>query len=516
MKPIWIVDDDQSIRFVLEKALAREEFAVRSFTNARDVIAALDAGDEPQTMLSDIRMPGGSGIDLLAKVRERLPGLPVIIMTAYSDLDSAVSAFQGGAFEYLPKPFDVPKAVELIRRAVEESLREEVRDEKAAQMPEMLGQAPAMQDVFRAIGRLSQSIVTVLITGESGSGKEPVANALHKHSPRASGPFVAINTAAIPKDLLESELFGHERGAFTGAQTTRRGRFEQADGGTLFLDEIGDMPFDLQTRLLRVLSDGQYYRVGGHNPMRSNVRVIAATHQNLEDRVKLGAFREDLFHRLNVIRLRLPALRERSEDVPALTRFFLQKSAKELGVEAKRITEPSLARLMQFRFPGNVRQLENICHWLTVMAPAQMIEPKDLPPELAADPAVVTTGAPAPVAGAPAAAAPVTVAANAADHAAAPVAPAEVLTAVAASGGEAASAAPDPAAGWLPGLEHDARARLQAGEPEVWDALTRQFEAQLIRTALEITRGRRIEAAQKLGIGRNTITRKIQELGLDG
>ena len=351
MKPIWIVDDDQSIRFVLEKALTREEFTVRSFTNTRDVLKALE-DDEPQVLVSDIRMPGGSGIDLLGKVRESHPTLPVIIMTAYSDLDSAVSAFQGGAFEYLPKPFDLPKAVELIRRAVEESLREEVRDEKSAQMPEMLGQAPAMQDVFRAIGRLSQSIVTVLITGESGSGKELVANALHKHSPRASGPFVAINTAAIPKDLLESELFGHERGAFTGAQTTRRGRFEQADGGTLFLDEIGDMPFDLQTRLLRVLSDGQYYRVGGHNPMRSNVRVIAATHQNLEDRVRLGAFREDLFHRLNVIRLRLPALRERNEDVPALTRFFLQKSAKELGVEAKRITDAALARLTRFDFPA--------------------------------------------------------------------------------------------------------------------------------------------------------------------
>src|SRR6059058_5945098 len=385
MKPIWIVDDDQSIRFVLERALAREEYPVRSFANPRDVVAALGGGDEPQVLVSDIRMPGGSGIDLLGAVKERYPGLPVIIMTAYSDLDSAVSAFQGGAFEYLPKPFDVPKAVELIRRAVDESLREEVRDEKAAQMPEMLGQAPAMQDVFRAIGRLSQSIVTVLITGESGSGKELVAQALHKHSSRANGPFVAINTAAIPKDLLESELFGHERGAFTGAQTTRRGRFEQADGGTLFLDEIGDMPFDLQTRLLRVLSDGQFYRVGGHNPLKSNVRVIAATLQNLEERVKQGAFREDLFHRLNVIRLRLPALRERREDVPALARFFLQKSAKDLGVEAKRITEPALARIMKFDFPGNVRQLENICHWLTVMAPAQVIEAKDLPPELLTD-----------------------------------------------------------------------------------------------------------------------------------
>src|SRR3982751_1680467 len=335
MKPIWIVDDDQSIRFVLEKALMREDLPTRSFTNSRDVLQALESEDDdngPQILVSDIRMPGSSGLDLLTKVKEKHPGLPVIIMTAFSDLDSAVSAFQGGAFEYLPKPFDLPKAIELIRRAVEESQREEVAEERMAGTPEMLGQAPAMQDVFRAIGRLSQSNVTVMITGESGSGKELVARALHKHSPRANGPFVAINTAAIPKDLLESELFGHERGAFTGAQTMRRGRFEQADGGTLFLDEIGDMPFDLQTRLLRVLADGQFYRVGGHNPMRSNVRVIAATHQDLEERVKAGAFREDLFHRLNVIRLRLPALRERTEDIAPLARFFLQKSARELGV----------------------------------------------------------------------------------------------------------------------------------------------------------------------------------------
>jgi two-component system nitrogen regulation response regulator GlnG len=500
MKPIWIVDDDQSIRFVLEKALAREEFAVRSFTNSRDVLAALE-DDEPQVLVSDIRMPGGSGIELLAKVREKMPGLPVIIMTAYSDLDSAVSAFQGGAFEYLPKPFDVPKAVELIRRAVEESLREEVRDEKSAQVPEMLGQAPAMQDVFRAIGRLSQSIVTVLITGESGSGKELVANALHKHSPRANGPFVAINTAAIPKDLLESELFGHERGAFTGAQTTRRGRFEQADGGTLFLDEIGDMPFDLQTRLLRVLSDGQFYRVGGHSPMRSNVRVIAATHQNLEDRVKLGAFREDLFHRLNVIRLRLPALRERSEDVPALTRFFLQKSAKELGVEAKRIADGALAQLMRFDFPGNVRQLENICHWLTVMAPSQMVEAKDLPPEISTELAPSTSDL------SRAASARNVPDAAAVEHSPTVAQPASQPVLVAAQASSAAN--------WLSGLEQDARGLLLAGDPQVWDTLTHKFEAQLIRTALEITRGRRIEAAQKLGIGRNTITRKIQELGLD-
>ncbi|HMC16418.1 MAG TPA: nitrogen regulation protein NR(I) [Albitalea sp.] len=503
MKPIWIVDDDQSIRFVLEKALAREDFAVRSFTNPRDVLAALD-DDAPQVLVSDIRMPGGSGIELLTKVKERHPGLPVIIMTAYSDLDSAVSAFQGGAFEYLPKPFDLPKAVELIRRAVEESMREEVSDDRGAQMPEMLGQAPAMQDVFRAIGRLSQSIVTVLITGESGSGKELVAHALHKHSPRASGPFVAINTAAIPKDLLESELFGHERGAFTGAQTTRRGRFEQADGGTLFLDEIGDMPFDLQTRLLRVLSDGQFYRVGGHNPLRSNVRVIAATHQNLEERVKLGAFREDLFHRLNVIRLRLPALRERREDVPALARFFLQKSAKELGVEAKRITDAALARLMRFDYPGNVRQLENICHWLTVMAPSQVVEAKDLPPELLVDSGM------APV--------PSGDSGSIAEPALMPIAPPQVAAPQPVGGfvndvpAAHGTSAPAP---WLADLERESRSMLQAGTPEVWDTLTRKFEAQLIHTALEVTRGRRIEAAQKLGIGRNTITRKIQELGLD-
>jgi two-component system, NtrC family, nitrogen regulation response regulator GlnG len=499
MKPIWIVDDDQSIRFVLEKALAREDFAVRSFTNPKDVLAALD-DDAPQVLVSDIRMPGGSGIELLTKVKERQPGLPVIIMTAYSDLDSAVSAFQGGAFEYLPKPFDVPKAVELIRRAVDESMREEVRDTASSEMPEMLGQAPAMQDVFRAIGRLSQSIVTVLITGESGSGKELVARALHKHSPRASGPFVAINTAAIPKDLLESELFGHERGAFTGAQTTRRGRFEQADGGTLFLDEIGDMPFDLQTRLLRVLSDGQFYRVGGHNPLRSNVRVIAATHQNLEERVKLGAFREDLFHRLNVIRLRLPALRERREDVPSLARFFLQKSAKELGVEAKRITDAALAQLMRFDFPGNVRQLENICHWLTVMAPAQVIEAKDLPPELLAEGGML----PATLA--------VAEQASAGGEAVLPASYAPAVPATAASAEAAPVGAPSP---WLVDLERESRSMLQSGTPEVWDTLTRKFEAQLIHTALEVTRGRRIEAAQKLGIGRNTITRKIQELGLD-
>ncbi|MFT7721892.1 MAG: nitrogen regulation protein NR(I) [Roseateles sp.] len=487
MKSIWVVDDDHSIRFVLEKALAREGLPVRSFSNARDMLAALD-DDSPQVLVSDIRMPGGSGLELLAKVKARLPALPVIIMTAYSDLDSAVSAFQGGAFEYLPKPFDLPRAVELIRRAQEESQREAGEQEAAAQVPEMLGQAPAMQDVFRAIGRLSQSNVTVMITGESGSGKELVARALHKHSPRGEGPFVAINTAAIPKDLLESELFGHERGAFTGAQASRRGRFEQADGGTLFLDEIGDMPFELQTRLLRVLSDGQFYRVGGHSPMRSNVRVIAATHQNLEERVRQGAFREDLFHRLNVIRLRLPPLRERREDIPALARHFLQRSATDLGVEPKRLSDAALAVLTAFEFPGNVRQLENICHWLSVMAPSQVVEPKDLPDEVQPGHAAAALPPPAPAA------------AVAAPGVAAP---------------PAAAPASTSSGGWLADMAADARTRLAAGDTDVWDALTRRFEAQLILTALDLTRGRRIEAAQKLGIGRNTITRKIQELGLD-
>jgi len=501
MKPIWIVDDDQSIRFVLEKALARESLPTRSFTSPREVLQALDAvraeDEAPQVLVSDIRMPGGSGLDLLGKIKERQPQLPVIIMTAFSDLDSAVSAFQGGAFEYLPKPSDLPKAIELIRRAVDESQREQAQSELQDEAPEMLGQAPAMQDVFRAIGRLSQSHVTVLITGESGSGKELVARALHKHSPRGDaghkGPFVAINTAAIPKDLLESELFGHERGAFTGAQAMRRGRFEQAEGGTLFLDEIGDMPFDLQTRLLRVLSDGHFYRVGGHSAIKANVRVIAATHQDLEKRVKDGGFREDLFHRLNVIRLRLPALRERREDIPMLTRHFLQQSAQQLGVEPKRITESAQTALNHFSFPGNVRQLENICHWLTVMAPAQVIEAKDLPPEVQGDhPPVLAAPSLSPAltdAVAHTAVAPVT------------EAPPVVLNL--------------PGADWEHGLEAEAMSLLVAGRADVWDVLSRRFEARLIQTALANTRGRRIEAAQKLGIGRNTITRKIQELGLD-
>src|SRR5512145_2383418 len=381
MKPVWIVDDDRSIRWVIEKALSREGIAFNSFSSAQEALEAL-SGATPEVLVSDIRMPGRSGLELLQTIKSRYPAVPVIVMTAYSDLDSAVAAFQGGAYEYLPKPFDIDQAVDLIRRALDERKKEMQAAEPASATPEILGQAPAMQEVFRAIGRLSQSSATVLITGESGTGKELVARALHRHSARASSPFVAINTAAMPKDLLESELFGHERGSFTGAQTQRRGRFEQAEGGTLFLDEIGDMPAELQTRLLRVLSDGNFYRVGGHSPIKANVRIIAATHQNLEARVKEGLFREDLFHRLNVIRVRLPSLRERREDIPLLTRHFLQKSARELGVEAKRLSDAALKYLSGLDFQGNVRQLENLCHWLTVMAPGQQVEIGDLPTEL--------------------------------------------------------------------------------------------------------------------------------------
>jgi two-component system nitrogen regulation response regulator GlnG len=510
MKPIWIVDDDESIRWVLEKALARENLATKSFSNARDAMEAL-RGSAPQVLVSDIRMPGTSGLELLQAAKAKHPGLPVIIITAFSDLDSAVAAFQGGAFEYLAKPFDVDKAVELIRRALEESLREADVEQAVAETPEILGQAPAMQDVFRAIGRLSQSNVTVLITGESGSGKELVARALHKHSPRATQPYIALNTAAIPKDLLESELFGHERGAFTGAQATRRGRFEQAENGTLFLDEIGDMPFDLQTRLLRVLSDGHFYRVGGHQPLKANVRVIAATHQNLEQRVKEGLFREDLYHRLNVIRLRLPSLRERREDIPLLVRHFLAQSAKQLGVEAKRMSDAAMQFLSGLDLPGNVRQLENLCNWITVMAPGQTVEIKDLPQDLTGGQYVSNSAAP-PQAGAPAmtqppAAAPDTAGfVGAADAATQPVLPRMPIN----------GSAPPAASSWIALLETEAAHMLADGQPEVMDALGRQFESTLIKTALKHTHGRKNDAAVRLGIGRNTITRKIHELGIDG
>ena len=488
MKPIWIVDDDRSIRWVLEKALAREELPTRAFGTAQEVLTALES-DSPQVLVSDIRMPGMSGIELLRAVKRKHPALPVIIMTAYSDLESAVSAFQGGAFEYLPKPFDIDRAVELIRRAVDESLREAQTDEAPLEVPEILGQAPAMQEVFRAIGRLSQSNVTVLITGESGSGKEVVARALHRHSPRAAAPFIALNMAAIPRDLMESELFGHERGAFTGAQAMRRGRFEQAEGGTLFLDEIGDMPAELQTRLLRVLSDGFYYRVGGHQPIKADVRVIAATHQNLEERVRQGLFREDLYHRLNVIRLRLPSLRERREDIPLLARHFLAKSAAELGVEPKRLSDEAVAFVSQLPLPGNVRQLENLCHWITVLAPAQVVQVQDLPLELRQEPAGVPEVAPARV----------------------DVSVGPGPSAPPAAAGVAAS----PAGDWAALLGAEVARRLASGEPALMDALTRQFEATVLSTALRHTHGRRVEAASRLGVGRNTITRKVQELGLE-
>jgi two-component system, NtrC family, nitrogen regulation response regulator GlnG len=462
LKPVWIVDDDRSIRWVLEKALAREGIAFKTFASAREVLHALQQS-QPQVLVSDIRMPGESGLALLNDVKERFPQIPVIIMTAYSDLDSAVSAFQGGAFEYLPKPFDVDYAVALIRRAGSEMPSPSSSAVALGGAPDMLGQAPAMQEVFRAIGRLSQSHVTVLITGESGTGKELVARALHRHSPRAGGPFVAINTAAIPKDLLESELFGHERGAFTGAQSARRGRFEQADCGTLFLDEIGDMPPDLQVRLLRVLADGEYYRVGGHAALKANVRIIAATHQNLDERVRQGLFREDLLHRLNVVRLRLPPLRERAEDIAPLARHFLQKSARELAVEPKVLSDAALRVLAAFSFPGNVRQLENICHWLTVMAPGARIEAADLPPELRGR----------------------------------------------------GTAAGDADGNWRHALDRELAQALSRGERAIGDRLVKEFEKTLILRALQHTGGRRMEAAQWLGWGRNTLTRKIQELKLD-
>jgi len=499
MKPIWIVDDDASIRWVLEKALARESLETRSFANARDALTAFET-ETPQVLVSDIRMPGESGIDLLQAVKARHPGLPVIIITAFSDLDSAVSSFQGGAFDYLAKPFDIDKAVSLIRRALEESLREASVEAAPAETPEILGHAPAMQEVFRAIGRLSQSNVTVLITGESGTGKELVARALHKHSPRAQQPFIALNTAAIPKDLLESELFGHERGAFTGAQAMRRGRFEQAEDGTLFLDEIGDMPFDLQTRLLRVLSDGHFYRVGGHQPVKANVRVIAATHQNLEQRVRDGLFREDLYHRLNVIRLRLPSLRERSEDIPILTRHFLVQSAHQLGVEPKRMSEQAMRFLSGLELPGNVRQLENLCNWITVMAPGQTVEIKDLPRDLTQGSAPGSLN-PVPLADGMVGALPVASGGSVVMQAAGFASPA------------APALSPE---GWIGLLELQAAGMLSAGQMDVMDILGRQFESALIRTALKHTHGRKNDAAMRLGIGRNTITRKIVELGIDG
>jgi two-component system nitrogen regulation response regulator GlnG len=457
---VWVVDDDRSIRWVLCRALQSAGFQTIEFEDAERASAAL-AGNEPDAIVSDVRMPGRSGFDLLAELRERAPQVPVIITTAYPDLDSAVSAFQGGAFEHLPKPFDVDDAVDLVSRAIAQRRETaEATDQPTPAAPsDMIGSAPAMQEVFRAIGRLSRSSINVLITGESGTGKELIARALHRHSPRSGGPFIALNMAAINRELLESELFGHERGAFTGAQALRRGRFEQAHGGTLFLDEIGDMPAEMQTRLLRVLQEGEFYRVGAHAPLQVDVRVIAATHQNLEAQVQAGRFREDLLHRLNVVRIRVPPLRERREDIAGLVQHFLARAAKELQVDCKIAAPEVLTRLTNFDWPGNVRQLENVCRWLTVMTPTQTVRVDDLPAEVVGAPAVVD-------------------------------------------------------ADWQGALRRWAAGLLASGKRGVMNDLTPAFERLMIDVALERTGGRRQEAALLLGWGRNTLTRKIKELGI--
>lgn len=460
---VWIVDDDRSIRWVLEKALQQEGMTTQSFDSADGVLSRLSR-QQPDVIISDIRMPGASGLDLLARIRELYPRLPVIIMTAHSDLDSAVASYQGGAFEYLPKPFDVDEAVSLVKRAnmhaqEQQSLAAPVEQPRT---PEIIGEAPAMQEVFRAIGRLSHSNITVLINGESGTGKELVAHALHRHSPRAASPFIALNMAAIPKDLMESELFGHEKGAFTGAANQRRGRFEQADGGTLFLDEIGDMPADTQTRLLRVLADGEFYRVGGHTPVKVDVRIIAATHQNLESLVQAGKFREDLFHRLNVIRIHIPRLSDRREDIPTLARHFLSRAALELAVEPKLLKSETEDYLQQLPWPGNVRQLENTCRWITVMASGREVHVDDLPPELLSQPQ------------------------------------------------ESA-----PVSNWEQALRQWADQALGRGQSSLLDTAVPAFERIMIETALKHTAGRRRDAAVLLGWGRNTLTRKIKELGMN-
>ena len=459
---VWIVDDDRSIRWVLEKALQQEGLNTQCFESADGVLNRLTR-QQPDVIISDIRMPGTSGLDLLAEIRQMHPRLPVIIMTAHSDLDSAVASYQGGAFEYLPKPFDVDEAVSLVKRANQHAQEQQGQAvvPTLTRTPEIIGEAPAMQEVFRAIGRLSHSNITVLINGESGTGKELVAHALHRHSPRAAAPFIALNMAAIPKDLMESELFGHEKGAFTGAANQRRGRFEQADGGTLFLDEIGDMPADTQTRLLRVLADGEFYRVGGHTPVKVDVRIIAATHQNLENLVREGKFREDLFHRLNVIRIHIPRLADRREDIPALARHFLARAAQELAVEPKLLKSETEDYLRQLAWPGNVRQLENTCRWITVMASGREVHVDDLPPELLNQPA--ETG---------------------------------------------------QTGDWQQALRLWADQALARGQSNLLDCAVPCFERIMIETALKHTAGRRRDAALLLGWGRNTLTRKIKELGM--
>ena len=468
MNRVWIVDDDNSIRWVLEKALSQEGFEVESFASANLMLQRLDY-DEPDTIISDIRMPEMDGMELLDKLQVSHPQLPVIIMTAHSDLDSAVNAYQQGAFEYLPKPFDIDEAIALAKRAVEHGKKKSSKKKAQAEasVSEIIGEAPAMQEVFRAIGRLSRSSVSVLINGQSGTGKELVAHALHKHSPRREQTFVALNMAAIPKDLIESELFGHEKGAFTGAASTRKGRFEQANGGTLFLDEIGDMPLDIQTRLLRVLADGQFYRVGGHEPVSVDVRIVAATHQNLESLVEQGKFREDLFHRLNVIRIHIPALKDRKEDIPQLCEHFLIRAAKELGVEAKTLSKPAADFLSDYAWPGNVRQLENTCRWLTVMASGKDILLDDLPPE--------------------------------------------ILTRQDQSSVQTVSAGGED---WVRAFEAWLDKEFASGKSEINADAQPAFEKALIEVALKHTRGHKQDAAKRIGWGRNTITRKMQELGM--
>jgi two-component system nitrogen regulation response regulator GlnG len=466
VEPVWIVDDDSSIRWVLQKALQAANIPCFCFENPEDLLLQLQSGQPPEVIVSDIRMPQMDGMTLLAEVHKRFENIPVIIMTAHSDLDSAVNAYQSGAFEYLPKPFDIDEAVSLVQRALTHA-REQSSKYQAPELlkaTEIIGEAPAMQEVFRAIGRLSRSSISVLINGQSGTGKELVAQALHRHSPRASETFIALNMAAIPADLIESELFGHEKGSFTGAQGARQGRFEQADGGTLFLDEIGDMPLDVQTRLLRVLADGQFYRVGGHNPVSVDVRIIAATHQNLEQRVADGKFREDLFHRLNVIRIHIPKLSERREDIPLLASHFLQKAASELSVEVKSLAKETRKILQQLPWPGNVRQLENMCRWLTVMASGQEVLVSDLPPEIHQQP--VTS--------------------------------------------EQATQAGD----WKVLLATWADAQLQSGKNDILDEATLSFERIMLERALHYTHGHKQDAAKRLGWGRNTLTRKLKELNM--
>jgi len=476
---VWVVDDDDSIRWVLERALRSADLTVEAFPGAIEMLDALDES-RPDVIMTDIRMKGIDGLELLSRVHERDPDLPVIVMTAHSDLDAAVAAYKGGAFEYLPKPFDVDDAVELVQRAGQSVAVVANVDDEIPATAQIVGEAPAMQEVFRAIGRLAKSQITVLITGESGTGKELVARALHAHSPRAQQPFIAINTAAIPKDLMESEFFGHERGAFTGATAQRAGRFEQADGGTLFLDEIGEMPPDLQTRLLRVLADGQFYRVGGHIPVKVDVRIVAATNQNLEDAVNAGRFREDLFHRLNVIRVRTPSLRERKEDIPLLLRHFLTRTAAELETEVKQLLPETQSRLAQYDWPGNVRQLENFCRWITVMAPGQQVHLEDLPEELLAQTAAASPAVAAPASTAPA---------------------------------QAVAAGMDIPGGWEGALLQWAQTKWDNGDNDLVPAAVSRVEQLMARFALDKCDDHRQEAARRLGWGRNTLTRKLKEFG---